>query len=305
MKKQLILTLTCLGITLKAFAQDCCYTASSTDCFGFESVLTFDIGGGYRQDNIEWKTYPVAAPGTVIKEKWKDVGMGIVETNAQFLACDHYLFKFDFDWGWFNKSGKQEVTNFDFNTNLLTQSLHSRTKGRVYNIDGKVGYQFNFGCYRYAITPLIGYSYHFQKLKNNEYHNELTGLTNNYTNNYKYRWRGPTVGVAAAFQIECNWQLFFEYTFHWARYRAKFVDSFLATLPGKQKSNNAHGNEYTLGTSYEFCPDWLLIIKVNYKNFFNNKGRTETVTDFGNDISPLRKLRWESLNATIDVAYVF
>lgn len=309
MKQRLLFLVALLTTALPVFARDCCYSSSACNTFGFDSILTFDVGGGYRMDKIEWESLPVYAPNYVVNEKWKNLGMGIVETNAQFLACEHYLFKFDFDWGWFNSNKKQEITTFNIPANRFTQKLEAPTRGHVYNIDGAVGYQFNFFCYRFALTPLVGYSYHFQKLKNRKYENEFDPVENELTfkNSYIYRWRGPTVGVSLAWQIECNWQLFFNYTFHWLRYRGKINEDFVSsTHPAKQKSNNGHGNEFTVGTSYEFCPDWILILKVDYKNFKGRRGQFEEfIFDSGPVTSPLRKLQWESLNATMDVAYVF
>lgn len=308
MIKKLILALACMVIAAQALANDCCYSTGSTDCFGFDSVLTFDIGGGYRTDKIHWKTLPVTAPGTALKEQWNNLNMGVVETNTQFLACEHYLFTFDFDYAWFNQGGKQRTELFNFNTGLLQERLKAQTNGRAYNIDGALGYQFNWCCYRYSLVPLVGYSYHFQKLKNHKYINELSPGTERFVrNNYKYRWRGPTIGFSTAFQIDCFWQVFFNYTFHWLRYRGKVVDAFVVgSHPGHQKSNNCHGNEFTLGTTYEFCPDWLFTIRVNYKNFLGNKGHFETQsTPHVKEFSPLRKLHWESLTATADVGYVF
>ncbi len=316
MKKQFLLILTSLLAIAKASAQDCCYTNSGTDCFGFEAVLLYDIGGGYRQDYINWKTYPVSDPGTVIQEQWKKLQIGIVETNAQFLVCDHYLARLDFDYGWFQDGGNQTVSHHNIDMHELTEKLKSETRGRVYNIDGSVGYQFNFCDYRYAITPLVGYSYHFQKLKNDNYRNQLVNakLPNSkekFKNNYTYRWRGPTLGFITAYQIDPYWQVNFMYTYHWVRFRGKIIESFVErSLTGFQKSNRGYGNEFTLGTTYEFCPDWLLGLKVDYKLFYGHGGsyKTEQVVGLFTDdkvVSPLRDLRWTSVNATIDVMYIF
>ena len=150
MKKQFFLIIISLLTAAQAFAQDCCYTNNGTDCFGFEAVLLYDIGGGYRQDSIEWKTDPISAPETAIKEKWKKLQIGIVETNAQLLIGDHYLARFDFDYGWFQNGGNQQITNFDADIDTLTEKLQAKTDGRVCNIDGAAGYQFNFCDFRYS-----------------------------------------------------------------------------------------------------------------------------------------------------------
>lgn len=300
----------CTAMTLQAFAQDCCYTNRGTDCFGFDALLTYDIGGGYRQDYIQWETSPESAPDSELKEKWKKLQIGIIETNAQFLVCDHYLTRLDFDYGWFQHGGHQKISIHNA-ADSLTDKLQSQTRGHVYNIDGTFGYQFNLCDYRYSFAPLVGYSYHFQKLKNDKYSNELDDTQEHVKNNYKYRWRGPTLGFITAFQIDSYWQINFVYAYHWARYRAKIAEKFNPDrLPSFQKSNNGHGNEFALESLYEFCPNWVLCLKVDYKVFAGHKGSYKTVTAVENaanetEISPLHDLRWTSLNATIDVMYVF
>lgn len=318
MKKRIVMFLACLAATVNAFAQDnsccpqdaCCddssYNGCCTDCFGFDSVLTFGVGGGYRTDELQWNVFP-SLTGLEVEEKWKNIQMGIVEADAQFLACEHYLLQVDFDYGWFNRSGHQTVNTFDLASDTLIESLRSRTKGRAYDLSGAIGYQFNFWCYRFSLAPLVGYSYHFQKFENNGYTNELVPVDETFAgthNTYTFRWRGPFVGFTTAFQVTCDWQIYFSYAYHWARYRAKVNENFIVgSFPSHQKANNARGNEFTLGTAYEFCDNWLLGVRLDYKNFSSNKGSQED--DEGIIISNMRHLKWKTFSATLDLTYVF
>lgn len=317
MKKMFFLVLALLAGTAQTQASDgCCNTECWSDCLGFDSVLSVDVGGGYRQDRLQWKTVPHTAPtsGTVIKEKWKDLSMGIVETNAQFLACEHYLLKFDFDYGWFDRNGHHTVKEIDLATGTLANDLKSRTKGNVYDISGGLGYQFNWDCYRYSFAPLVGYSYSYQKFKNHKFHNEITDTEFFAGNNYKYRWSGPWLGFITAYQATCDWQLYFSYEYHWARYRGTVHENFTGLVSQRQRSNNASGNEFIVGTTYKFCDDWFLGLKFDYKYFSHNRGKVredivDTVgsssSDSGSNETRLRKLRWESYYVTVDIGYVF
>lgn len=312
MKKRILMILTSLAGTMLLTADDCIYTECCTDCFGFDSVLTYDIGGGYRQDTLQWKSYPDNSPDTVIHEKWKDVEMGVVETDVQFLACEHYLLKVNFDYAMFDRSGHQKVTTENTLTDTLTQYVQAHSKGRAYDISGSIGYQFNWGCYRYSFAPLVGYSYHFQKFKDHKYTNELNDADNEiFTHNrYKYRWRGPTLGFATAYQICCDWQVAFSYVYHWVRYRGTVQENFFAgQLPQHQKANRGHGNEFILSTTYEFCENWLFAMKVDYKVFDGDKGHSVLDDEDSSGSSAadarLKDIHWDSFTATIDVAYVF
>ena len=310
MKRLFTAILAYTALSVQVQAQDCCYSNSCTDCFGFDSALTYDIGGGYRQDTLEWSIYPTSLPGTVEKEDWKNLQMGIIETNAQFLVCQHFYTRFDFDYGWFYNGGHQTIQAGPINSRSLTRNLKSETNGHVYNIDAAIGYQFNMCSCRFAFTPLVGYSYHFQKLKNCNYTNDLTLSEFKTKNNYKLRWRGATAGFTTAYQVTSYWQLNFTYAYHWIRFRGKVAERFpTEPIYGNLKSNNGNGNEFTLGTTYEFCPNWILGAKVDYKVFQGNKGKftPDDERELSSNIleSPLRKLKWTSLNATIDLLYIF
>lgn len=304
MKKQLLLALACLSMTVQTFAADFCATECSTDCFGFDSVLTFDVGGGYRNDSLKWKTFPESNPGRVIEERWKNIGLGIIETNAQFLACEHYLLKADFDYGWFTNSGSQRYTA-EGGTGIPLD-YKSSPRGNAYNISGGLGYQFNFDCYRVSFAPLVGYSYHQQRFKSRKYSNQLVTTDEDIYahNDYKFRWSGPWVGFAMAYQATCELQLYFDYSYHWARFRGTVKENFLlGELPSHLRSNRAYGNEFTVGGTYTFCDYWFIGVKYDYKQFCGNKGKFSN--EGASTSSALRKLNWQSSAITLDIGYTF
>ena len=97
MKKYLFLALAYFPLTIQSLVAGCCSLSNcSDDCLGFDAVVTFDVGGGYRNDSLKWDVFPAYRPGRVIQEQWNNVGLGVVELNAQFLACEHYYVKADF-----------------------------------------------------------------------------------------------------------------------------------------------------------------------------------------------------------------
>ena len=302
MKKVCFLILCCFSLVERGYADYFGSYEGCANCFGFESVLTFDVGGGYRSDNLNWKRFP--SETSEISEKWENIGMGVVETNASFLACEHYLFRADFDSGWFEKSGKQTYTTYS--DNVLTEELKARTRGQVYDVSGGIGYQFNIPCYRTSIAPLVGYSYNYQRFKNSQYVNQLTDpeVTTTSHNRYKYRWNGPWLGLDLVTQPYCDLLIFFDYEFHWSTLNADIHENFVeGQEPAKVKLDNCYGNEYTVGSSYVFCDEWFLGLKFNYKQFWGNKGHYR-VEDQETKIA-VRDLNWETYSITLDVGYNF
>ena len=303
--------LACLTSAAQTFALDTCCSESCCDVLGFDSALTFNIGGGYRQDTLKWTTFPASSPGTVIHEKWKFLTMPIVEANAAWLACEHYLLIADFDYGWFCNNGKQSIRTFSLDTDTLIGDVHARTKGHACDISAAGGYQFNWCSNRYSFAPVAGYAYSQQHFTNRSYKDELDFHTPTIHahNNYTYRWSGPLLGFTAAYQITWNWQIALRYAYHWIRYHAKITERFAADTPGvpvgsltgHQRSNWGYGNEIDLSTAYEFAPDWLLSLNFNYKYYNTKSGK------FSNRVftSPLRSIAWTTWNVGIDLGYVF
>lgn len=310
MKKQLSLFLACLSLIAPSLIADCCCCNSPcryVNCFGFDSILTFDIGGGYRNTSLNWKVFPEDIPGRVVEEKWRNIGLGIVEANAQFLVCEHYLFKADFDFGWFTNSGSQRFDSFG-GLNVGPHAFKSRPKGNACDLMGGLGYQFNFDCFRVSFAPLVGYSYHQQRLKSRTYENLLFTLDPDLLahNDYKFRWSGPWVGFALAYQATCELQLYVDYYFHWARFRGTVKEHFPFTrvfFPNQLRSNRVYGNQVTVGGIYTFCDYWYIGIKFDYKQFCGNKGRSRIERD--DFKSPLRSLDWKASTVTMDIGYQF
>lgn len=301
MKKQIFLALAGLSIATLSFADDFCSSNYSTDCFGFDSVLTFDVGGGYRNDSLKWK---ILNPQSEIEENWKNIGLGVVETNAQFLACEHYLLKVDFDFGWFSNNGSQR---YSVESIIAPSSYYkSKPRGNAYNLSGGIGYQFNFDCLRVSFAPLVGYSTSQQRFKNRNYVNEANPAGDDILahNNYKFRWSGPWLGFALAYQATCELQLYFDYYYHWTRFRGTVKEHFLlGQLPRHLRSNNVNGNQFTVGGTYTFCDYWSIGVKYDYKLYNGDKGKS-TIEKL--DLSsPLRKLNWQSSTITLDIGYTF
>jgi len=314
MKRQLFFILACMSLTLQSLAADFCasdFCASETcaDCFGFDSVLIFGVGGGYRNDSLKWKVFPRTPPGREIEEQWKNVGMGVVETNVQFLVCEHYLFKVDFDCGWFSNNGSQRYIDNDFTGNNVSDvpvNLKAKPRGNTYNLSGGLGYQFNLDCYRLSLAPLIGYSRYQQRFKGRTYNNAFTPADPEILahNNYKFRWSGPWIGFALAYQATCEFQVFFDYSYHWVRFKGNVRENFFpGELPSHLRSNNAYGNEFVVGGVYTFCDSWCVGVKFDYKQFCGNKGSFKSEGE--EESSPLRKLNWQSSTITLDIAYAF
>lgn len=282
------------------YSEDCCTdccTECCTECCGFDVVATLDIGGGYRQDNLKW-AFPGFSPGVAIHKKWKDINIGMIEANARLLACQSYLLKIDFDYGWFGDQKKNDVTIIDFNSDEVAKH-HFKARGSVYDISGGIGYQFNWCCDTISFAPLVGWSYYHQTIKSPPFFAEHYHCYKTAHKKSTYYWNGPWVGFETAYRWDCDWLFYLSYEFHGAYFHANMKDFFRHQARNKK----ALGNEVEVGAAYQFCDCWLLGLKFNYKGFWVNK--TNSTSDEFDGESHSRRIEWDSYFVTLDVGYSF
>ena len=166
MKKQIFLVLTCLVGAVQAFGSGC-DTDCCNDCMDFNSKLSVDLGGGLRWDDLNFKRHNGFAN---TRDKLNDVKIGQIQGDVQYLACEHYLLKGYFDYGWVYGKSRHTVSvdNEGSSSDFSSDGFSSHAKnGQAYDLYGAVGYQFNFDCYQLSFAPLVGYSYNYLKLDRN------------------------------------------------------------------------------------------------------------------------------------------
>lgn len=259
---------------------------------------TLGLGGGYRQDTLEWKTFSPFFPQTSLREKWNHIPIAVAEATANLLFCDHLLFVGDVDYGWV-RGGKHHFKNKDISHHRTLQNLSSTTKGYVWDLSGGAGYQFNSCCNTYSFAPIVGYSSHQQTFKNHHYRDHLFKRKVFAISRNTFRWFGPWVGFCTSFQ-ECGAQFYFSYLFHWINYRAK-IREFLGIPTQNQKKNELYGNEFIVGINFKLCHFWTGF-KVDAK-FFNGgrHGHSKTASTK----TSLRNLSWNNYTFTWDIGYSF
>lgn len=329
MKKQIFLILACLVGAVQVFASGCDtdYCCPNDCCLDFDSKLTVDIGGGLRWDNLNWKSRGFDSSER-FHQKWNDIKIGLIEANFQFLACEHYLLKGDFDYGWVY--GKNHLSSrfgsgsSDFSSDSSSGGGRHAKKGHAYDLSGAIGYQFNWECYQIAFAPLVGYSYNFLKL---DRHNRGPYSSSSSSDSSsgsggagnKFWLSGPWVGFAATYQVTCEILAYVDYAFHWADFHARvenglLFEGFSDTLTRKYRSKNAYGNEVTIGGVYTLCDCWFAGLKFNYKNWWTDKKKHHHSSPYSSSFSSssgsggdfnLRDFSWNTYIVTLDIGYTF
>lgn len=291
MKKLLFLCAATLACSSQAseyeyFPEDC-----DSGCECSDLVTSLEIGTGYRRDSLKWG-YPGFSPGIAIHEKWDGIDIGFIEANSRVLACQKYLLKVDFDYGWSGWENKHHVKLIDYNSAIETKRPESNTKAEVYDISVGIGHQFNLECYPLTFTPLIGWSYNHQKFKAKTFYGRGH-------HDSRYAWNSGWVGFETAYQFCCPWQVYLDYSFHIGHFHAK-IDEFFRN---RHKQTYSLGNEVEVGTVYQWCDALFLGLKFNYRDYWaHSKHSTEDAFDGkGHE----RQTKWNSYSIGVNLGYSF
>jgi hypothetical protein len=328
------------------------------------TVSSLEVGVGYREDSLKWKngtrfddsySYSygdsiyeedagIVAFPLVVRDKheWKNLKIWQIEAKGTYITCDNIYLRASGDYGWLtngkhhNKSalGFADESYSDYSDDYAygTFSNSKHVKGHVYDADIAIGYQFRLCDDSFSFTPLVGYSWNGQHIKNRHHNNDYStyvedGISSDSSYYYDYydyysygssnknkfhtRWNGPFVGFDFDYRFCCDWAFFGGYEFHWATYHAKNHSEFINV---NQRAKTAYGHEFDLGVKWDFCDCWTLAVVWKYKNFWADHGRQRTLAsegEFGNVrtkcylSTPLKDVKWHSNSISIDVGMVF
>lgn len=186
-----------------------CSAASAFWPEAADSLL--EVGVGYRQDTIEWKTrshfdssscatsydscdeYLSEFPGVNSKLKWKDLSIWQIEMKGKYVTCDNVYLRMNADYGWVTSGKNHDSDRFHFDSShdhyvskdchpsdcsdYDCSRSHAKAKGDVYDVRLAVGYQFKMCDDNFSVAPLIGYSWHGQHLKDKRQHDHSSCYT--------------------------------------------------------------------------------------------------------------------------------
>lgn len=282
----------------------------------YPPIFDLEIGVGYRHDNYKmqmkaFKRNPVTNFGTPSKELWRWAWreIEIIESSAtlRYTTCLNYYFRFNGDWGRIH-NGEGHVDGFarlpcdkEFNVTSspcsdssfdtvkykhFSRIKNKSNRGSVMDFSGAVGYQFRSNGRRTIITPLLGFSYHHQRL---EFHHAkqvidafdpfpVLGKIPDLHVQYKPRWYGPFIGVDVEAQVDIPCVLFFvSAEYHWKQFRTtgswNFADAFIHEF---NQHSHGHGTIIQGGVSYKLqCNFWITAFGT-WRNFYCKHGNFKT-----------------------------
>lgn len=299
-------------------------------CPDYVRSVSFMIGAGYRQDNLNWSVGgddDDQFPLFLSKLDWKRLNIWTMNTELDILFCNHIVLSAEGSWGRIYHGRVRDsdyVPFFDGSSSFDDALEFSRSvahvKGCVYDVSASIGYQYMWLEGDFVTTPLAGYSYHAQRL----HMYDGTQLINfdpftgeqfflghipDLNSSYKTRWRSPWIGMNLQWNMDPCFSIYGEYQYHWATYRAGGHWNLRDDLPdGFSHHARGKGQLLKAGGEWGFCSGWTLGLQAKYQIWNTYKGTEKTkilqpiIDAFGNEtdlIIPvstrLNRVNWRSL----------
>ena len=302
---------------------------------------SLEIGVGYRQDKLSWKTsnefdsygdsYDDVPLRLSSHLKWKNLRIWQIQASGKYVTCDNLYLRASGDYGWITHGKNTDSDFVSFNQDygysdsesLEFSHSHSKARGHVYDAKIAVGYQFQLCDNSFSVAPLVGYSWHGQHIHDRNLHQGYDYDYDSYTsgrNHSKYhtRWNGPFVGFDFDYRFGCccEWDIFGGYEFHWAQYHAKGDWNLRADLFDgfRHRAKNAYGHVLDIGVKWDFCECWTLSVKGEFQWWWAHRGHDRAKifeASFGQAETdcfltiPLRDIKWESAAVSLNLGMVF
>lgn len=241
-------------------------TATMALIEAFEPSSSLEIGSGYRKDRINWKIQDTNVFGgrSTTKLKFHDQDIFLVGIGGKTVVCDCIYVRGCADYGWIsNQKIKGETSQkypIDPNAIVIPKGLSREASTPAPVLVGNEGFQFSEGDLRtngshvfdasigigypiewlcggcLHIAPVIGYSYHEQKIRytsNNQLLDEEQTVivdpkattttiteqigTSHIAQQFRSRWYGPWVGLDLAYRLSHCLNILGAVEYHFAR----------------------------------------------------------------------------------------
>lgn len=150
-------------------------TATALDCNS-----SVELGLGWRRDTLEWDVSRLNE-SCVDAEAFSDIDFNKIDmytahAKAKWVGCDFYV-RLSADYGLSDKGRAREhfgIASPYLGPYPLTIHVDNPVKRRseFYDFSGAVGYPFTFCCNRWVVVPLLGYSYHRQRIRVKSHHDD-------------------------------------------------------------------------------------------------------------------------------------
>lgn len=321
------------------------FSLSALDC-----IQSVEFGVGWRRDFLDWKLKNIeesCVSATASSHiEFEKINYYTAHAKGHWVDSEYYI-RASADYGLTDKGRAEE--RFKIDSSLIGGSFSTsvgnpiKRRSEAYDFSVAVGYPFMSCDNHFMFVPLIGYSYHRQRLRVKEECSssfssdfsfssdniffpgesgslseilttdssssetfdpfsctspcnvaEIFGLSRKKsTDNYRFTWYGPFVGVDLAWALDCTWTVFAELECHFLDRCHRKRNSYTAVefIDHYHAKHWAMGFNGTFGTTFYLGECWYSTLAVDFK-YWNSDQKHD-------------KLLWKSAGINITMGYIF
>lgn len=280
-----------------------------------ESPFAYELGMGYRQDNLGWS---IASGGVNIASEvnWKKSNIMQIRGAAKFNFWDGWQLRGVASSGAV-KSGANRDSDYAGN-NRTQEFLRSdnKTGGAVRDLSISLGRKFRFfesaSAEGVQLVPQAGWSIHRQSLTMRDGQQTLpangtllTGLNNTYDTN----WQGAWLGVDALLGLGDSVALTSTLEYHWVDYTADAnwnLRNDLAHPISFKHIARGRGIVASVGATYRISRNFQLNVSLEQQRWSTATGYDQTFFVYGvTSYYSLNPVSWDSRSLMLTAKYQF
>lgn len=276
-----------------------------------EVETSLKISTGFRFDDLDWNIEDTDGSPNILSElTWTDLAIVQIKADGKLIIGNSFYMRGALGYGEIFDGDNQD-SDYAGDDRTLEFSRSNNDADEGYVLDASVGLGYQFKLKEFAITPLVGYSYHKQNLviTNGFQTIPAFGSFSGLNSSYDAQWKGPWTGFDMSFKIIEELTLSGVFEYHWADYEA-VADWNLRTDFEHPKSfeHIADGNGILLSAAinYAFNKHWGIGFLANYQKWSTDAGISRTFFSNGTQgETSLNEVNWESVAAEIGVTMSF
>ncbi|TAN63873.1 TonB-dependent receptor [bacterium] len=308
------------GIHRTALAVIFMFLAFFSPCSSFAEtssvVSDVSISVGSRTDTFDWNiagSTDGTRPNVLSELTWKNLEINTLKLTGRTVVDDLFYIRAYVNYGWITNGTNQDSDyNGDNRTLEFSRSNNRADSGKVWDASGGFGLKKSIalGSGTFDIKPLLGLSYHIQKLVITKGFQTIpaTGAFPNLNSTYDARWFGPWLGADAAYHLG-NFTLNGTAELHYAYYTAEADWNLRQDFQHpKSFEHKATGAGFVGGAGLEYAFTGNISASGNFEyQLWQAKDGTDK-TFFANGATmdtKLNKVNHGSIGGSIGLKYTF
>jgi len=277
--------------------------------------VEIEVGYGYRQDSLDWSIagdQQGENPNILSELTWEELLIHEIRMGVRADLKQSFFLKGSINYGVI-VGGENQDSDYAADNREMEFSRSNNDADQGSTLDGLfgAGYKFRFISKSFNVIPLVGYSYHRQRLSMTDGYQTITwtggpplGAFEGLESTYDAQWRGPWIGLDVILETESfataipPMSFYFGWEYHWADYYAEadwnLRDDFMHPKSFEHEADGT-GMVANLGVRLRLNHRWSVTLGYETEEWSTEEGVDRVFLTNGTIVSTrLNEVNWHS-----------